>query len=192
VVRVRRLSGAVAVLAVVAGGCGDDGDAAGGAVEPEADAADDGSGEDAADDGSGEDAAGGTEVDVGATDLGDVLVAGDGMTLYVFDPDEQGASTCYDECEAAWPPLIADGEPVAGGDVQADLLGTAEREGGELQVTYDGWPLYRWASDQAPGDTTGQGVQDVWWVITPDAEPVRESAATEPAGSTEETDTSGY
>lgn len=104
-------------------------------------------------------------VAVTSTDLGDVLVDGDGMTLYLFDPDEQGPSTCDDDCAASWPPLVSDGEPVAGEGVDPALLGTAERDDGTVQVTYDGWPLYRWAADEAPGDTTGQGVGDVWWVL---------------------------
>lgn len=113
-------------------------------------------------------------VAIGSTDLGEVLVGGEGMTLYLFDPDDQGASTCYDDCADAWPPLI-DEDPVAGDGVDDALLGTTEREDGEPQVTYDGWPVYHWASDQGPGDATGQGVQDVWWVIEADGTPVRDT-----------------
>jgi predicted lipoprotein with Yx(FWY)xxD motif len=35
---------------------------------------------------------------------------------------------------------------------------------------YGGWPLYYFASDSAPGDTNGQGVGDVWYVIGADGE----------------------
>ena len=38
-----------------------------------------------------------------------------------------------------------------------------------MQVTLDGWPLYYWQDDTAAGDVTGQGVQDVWWVLAPTA-----------------------
>jgi hypothetical protein len=34
-------------------------------------------------------------------------------------------------------------------------------------LTYNDIPLYYWASDQNPGDTTGQGVGDVWYIVTP-------------------------
>jgi predicted lipoprotein with Yx(FWY)xxD motif len=144
---------------------------------PEADTpdedADDTSAEDAAD------APGSAVVATGTTDLGEVLVDGDGMTLYLFDPDEQGPSTCDDACATNWPPLITDGEPAADGDVDEGLLGTVERDDGAVQVTYDGWPLYRWAADQEPGEATGQAVQDVWWVLDADGVPLRDAAATD-------------
>lgn len=121
----------------------------------------------------------GATVTVAATDLGDVLVDGDGMTLYMFEPDEQGDPTCYDDCAAAWPPLLTDADPAAGEGADAGLLGTAERDEGTTQVTYDGWPLYHWAGDEEPGDTNGQGVNDVWWVLTADGAPVRDAAGTD-------------
>lgn len=114
------------------------------------------------------------EVTVASTSLGEVLVDGAGMTLYMFDPDEQGPSTCEDDCAAAWPPLVADGAPVAGDGVDSELLGTVERSDGSSQVTYDGWPLYYFAQDAAAGDVNGQGVNEVWWVLMADGEPVRE------------------
>ena len=114
-------------------------------------------------------------VALGGTDLGDVLVGPEGMTLYMYDPDAQGDSTCYDQCATAWPPLtLDDGEPAAGDGVDAALLGTTERTDGTTQVTYDGWPLYYWAQDAAPGDATGQGVNDVWWVLDASGEPIRD------------------
>ena len=119
--------------------------------------------------------AGAATVALGSTDLGDVLVGPEGMTLYMYDPDAQGDSTCYDQCATAWPPLtLDDGEPTAGDGVDAALLGTTERTDGTTQVTYDGWPLYYWAQDAAPGDTTGQAVNDVWWVLDASGEPIRD------------------
>jgi predicted lipoprotein with Yx(FWY)xxD motif len=120
-----------------------------------------------------EPAADGVVVAIGSTDLGDILVDADGMTLYMFDPDDQGPSVCYDECAENWPPLLTHGDPVADG-VDEALLGTTERDDGTLQVTYDDWPLYYWVADNAPGDVNGQGVQDVWWVLTADGTPVRD------------------
>jgi predicted lipoprotein with Yx(FWY)xxD motif len=131
----------------------------------------------------------GAVVAVASTDLGEVLVDGDGMTLYMFEPDAQGAPTCYDECAEAWPPLLTDGDPAAGDGADSGLLGTAERDDGDTQVTYDGWPLYRWAADSAPGDTTGQGVNDVWWVLAPDGSPVRDGDA---GSAADDTDDIGY
>lgn len=120
--------------------------------------------------------AGEATVALGGTDLGEVLVGPDGRTLYMFDPDAQGDSTCYDQCATAWPPLTLDdgAEPAAGEGVDAALLGTTERTDGTTQVTYDGWPLYYWAQDAAPGDATGQAVNDVWWVLDASGEPIRD------------------
>ncbi len=105
---------------------------------------------------------------------GDILVGSDGMTLYMFDADEQGAgeSACQNGCAENWPPLTAE-DPVAGEAVTADLS-TFERQDGSVQVAANGWPLYYWINDEEPGDVDGQGVNDVWWVITPAGEPVRE------------------
>ncbi|MEX2503455.1 MAG: hypothetical protein WD378_01315 [Egicoccus sp.] len=117
-------------------------------------------------------------VAVASTDLGDVLVDADGMTLYLFTPDTDGESTCYDDCEAAWPPLTVDDEPAVGDGADASLLGTAEREDGSLQVTYNDWPLYRWQGDAEPGDVTGQNVNDVWFVVSPEGEAIEETPST--------------
>lgn len=115
------------------------------------------------------------DVTVGATDLGDVLVDAEGMTLYIFDNDDgAGVSTCDGQCAESWPPLLVDGEPTGAG-VEADLLGTTARDGGGRQVTYDGWPLYRWSGDAEPGDTNGQGFGGVWWAFGAGGEPLRDT-----------------
>ncbi|MEX0869640.1 MAG: hypothetical protein WD011_08200 [Nitriliruptoraceae bacterium] len=137
------------------------------------------------------------DLHVGGTSLGSIIVDADGHTLYIFEPDEQGPSTCTGGCAASWPPHTIDGEPVLGAEVDATLVGTAERDDGTQQLTYDGWPLYRWVSDSAPGDVTGQGVQDVWWVIAPDGTVIRDAEAaaasddTDMSDGTDESDTSG-
>lgn len=110
-----------------------------------------------------ESAVSGPSLTLASSDLGDILVDASGKTLYLFMPDAQGESTCYDQCEAAWPPLT--GQVSAGDGVDASLLGTVPRTDGSIQVTYNGWPLYSFAADSAPGDTNGQGVNDVWFVV---------------------------
>ena len=121
-----------------------------------------------------------TELALSSTDLGEILVDGDGMTLYLFLPDEQGESTCYDQCADNWPPL---GEVAGvGGDLDEALLGTTTRTDGTVQATYNGWPLYHFARDAAPGDTNGQGLNDVWYVIDATGNPV--GAATTSTAST--------
>ena len=114
-------------------------------------------------------------------DLGEILVGPDGRTLYIFDRDTQGegASACSGGCLEAWPPLTVDGEPTTGDGVEAELT-TFERDGGETQVAAGGWPLYYYADDEGPGETNGQGVGDVWWVLGPDGAPKRPDGTSTP------------
>lgn len=101
--------------------------------------------------------------------LGPLLTDGAGMTLYRFTRDEPGISNCTGECLAIWPPLLVEeGTPAAGEDVTGQIA-TIERDDGTLQVTYNDMPLYYFANDAAAGDTNGQGVGDVWYVVHPDA-----------------------
>jgi predicted lipoprotein with Yx(FWY)xxD motif len=109
-------------------------------------------------------AMGDATVTVADTDFGEILVDAEGRTLYLFTPDEQGPSTCTADCLANWPALA--GPATAGEGVDESLLGTATRpDDGSEQATYNGWPLYYFAADPAPGDINGQGVGDVWFVI---------------------------
>ena len=120
---------------------------------------------------------GGTTVSVGQNDaLGSFLVDDKGMTLYLFTKDTPNTSNCYEKCATAWPPLLTTGNPIAGEGVDASMLGTTTRTDGTTQVTYNGWPLYYYEKDKAPGDVVGQDVGDVWFVISPAGEQV-ESAA---------------
>lgn len=98
-------------------------------------------------------------------EFGAILTDPSGRTLYLFDRDDPGVSNCNGNCALNWPPLLTVQEPAAGGGAQAGLLGTVTRSDGYTQVTYNGSPLYYWANDVAPGDTTGQAVGGVWWVV---------------------------
>lgn len=111
-------------------------------------------------------------VRVETTDLGAILVDGEGRTLYLLTTDKQGASTCYDDCEDNWPVLPAPAQ--AGEGVDAALLGETERTDGSMQATYNDWPLYYFAGDAQAGDLNGQGVGDVWFVIDAAGEPVKD------------------
>ena len=111
---------------------------------------------------------GGAMVNLGQNaTLGSFLVDSKGMTLYLFTKDTPNTSNCSGGCASYWPPLLTTGAPVAGTGVTASMLGTTKRADGSMQVTYNGWPLYYYISDKAAGDTTGENVQGVWFVITP-------------------------
>ena len=106
--------------------------------------------------------------------LGTVLVDGKGITLYLYATDKQGRpSRCYDICAVQWPPLVLPPgvtRPVAGPGIAPALLGTSPRTDGTTQITYNGWPLYLWPPDRAPGMATGQALTNaggLWYVLTP-------------------------
>jgi predicted lipoprotein with Yx(FWY)xxD motif len=98
------------------------------------------------------------------TALGEILVDGKGMTLYMFTKDTQGASVCKGACETNWPIFYAGNLQVSGNLKAADFT-TITRDDGTKQTAYRGMPLYYWVKDLKPGDTTGQGVGSVWYVL---------------------------
>jgi predicted lipoprotein with Yx(FWY)xxD motif len=98
--------------------------------------------------------------------LGKILVNHAGFTLYVFKNDSPGQSTCSGGCAKVWPPLTIakDAHPTAGAGVKG-LLGVIQRSDGSYQVTYNGAPLYLYAGDTKAGETNGQGLNNLWYVV---------------------------
>ena len=106
-------------------------------------------------------------------DLGTVLVDSQGLTLYDFHKDQGGESSCYGACAAAWPPLLTEGDPQAQGAADRGMLGTTQRKDGTTQVTYNGWPLYTYAGDQAPGEANGNDIDQFgaeWYALQPNGQ----------------------
>jgi predicted lipoprotein with Yx(FWY)xxD motif len=60
-----------------------------------------------------------------------------------------------------------------GEGVDDSKLGSFTRADGRVQATYNSWPLYYWKDDTKPGDMTGQNVQEVWFVLNSDGDPVK-------------------
>jgi predicted lipoprotein with Yx(FWY)xxD motif len=100
------------------------------------------------------------------TKIGKVLTDSKGDTLYVYSKDMRGAaSTCTMSCAKEWPAVK--GKPEAAMGVKfAGSLGSVKDMDGTTQATYDGYPLYTYAGDMAPGETSGNGAGGVWHVIT--------------------------
>jgi predicted lipoprotein with Yx(FWY)xxD motif len=119
--------------------------------------------------------ASGATVAVASSSLGQILVDTEGRTLYAFTKDKGDQSACSGECATNWPALA--GPATAGAGAQAALLSTSTQANGTSQVTYDGRPLYYFAGDAKPGDTNGQAVGNVWFVLTANGELVQEKAA---------------
>lgn len=102
-------------------------------------------------------------------EFGTYLVAGVGLALYTNANDTADHSSCTGGCADNWPPLIQPvGETqVIGTDGVDGTFGQVQRDDGSTQVTYNGFPLYHFAGDNAPGDTNGQGISDVWFLAAP-------------------------
>jgi predicted lipoprotein with Yx(FWY)xxD motif len=99
--------------------------------------------------------------------MGNILTDANGMTLYTFDQDTNGQSSCTGSCATLWPALLSNGAPVAGTGVDGSKLATISLQDGSTQVTYNGKPLYTYSKDTKAGDTTGDGVGGVWHVAKP-------------------------
>ncbi|SJZ85166.1 Predicted lipoprotein with conserved Yx(FWY)xxD motif [Trichlorobacter thiogenes] len=107
--------------------------------------------------------------DVGVKDkdgIGKYLTDEKGMTLYLFKKDTVGISACAGPCVEKWPLFNIEKVTVPEG-VNAGDFGAIVRSDGKKQTTYKGMPLYYFFKDLKPGDTTGQGVNNVWYVVAP-------------------------
>lgn len=116
-----------------------------------------------------------TSLMVADSALGEIVVDGEGMTVYMFDNDTQGSgsSSCEGQCAVNWPAVTTDaGAPEVEG--VTGEVGTITGVDGATQVTLNGWPLYYYIDDAAPGDVAGQGVNEVWWVLSPEGERMAE------------------
>jgi predicted lipoprotein with Yx(FWY)xxD motif len=110
--------------------------------------------------------------------IGHAILTDDrGMTLYHLTRDQNGVSGCYDECAAAWPPLLVDAIPAVQDTALGQNLALSARNDGTQQLTYQGQPLYYFAGDSQPGDTNGQGSGGVWFVLDAPGAPAPSTAA---------------
>jgi len=95
-----------------------------------------------------------------------VLASSGGLTLYYYTEDKPGSgkSVCTAGCATAWPPLAAPVRAPAGVRLPGPL-GTITRSGDGAQVTINGYPIYTYAGDKAPGQATGNGIEGAWHII---------------------------
>src|SRR5204862_6882472 len=115
--------------------------------------------------------------------VGSVIVDAQGRTLYRFTAEAQGVPVCTGACVGTWPPAVAG---TASG-LPKHVATVKRPDGGKLQLTYDGHPLYRYAGDQSKADANGQGVGGQWFVVTAGgggSAPLSGSQPTQPAGGT--------
>jgi predicted lipoprotein with Yx(FWY)xxD motif len=101
---------------------------------------------------------------------GRILFDGRGYVLYAFTRDARGKSACSGACAKAWPPYLVRSRPRAGAGVAGRRLGVTRRQGGSLQATYAGRPLYYYVGDRKPGQILCQNVREfggIWRVVHP-------------------------
>ena len=113
-------------------------------------------------------ASGSVVVKIKKTDAGTVLTNAAGFTLYTFQADKGSTSVCYGSCAQFWPPVIGTAHMAAGQKINGHF-GTTTRKDGKTQVTFNGHPLYTYAGDTQPGQTSGNGINQsggIWNVIT--------------------------
>ncbi|MGI9279409.1 MAG: hypothetical protein ACR2PX_07240 [Endozoicomonas sp.] len=97
------------------------------------------------------------------------LVDSQNRTLYTFDKDQQNKSNCYGDCAVQWPPAYVNADLTKGGINNIKASGgfsIVKRNDDSYQWAYQGQPLYRWFKDKAPGETTGDGVKNVWHIVS--------------------------
>lgn len=95
------------------------------------------------------------------------LTDGNGMSLYISMKDVNNKNSCDAACLLIWRPVLVSGKIIAGDGVNLANLGIITRQDGTHQVTYLGAPLYTYSKDVNPGDTTGHGIDGVWFLVTP-------------------------
>jgi len=98
--------------------------------------------------------------------IGNYLADAEGKTLYWFKKDTPGQSACAGPCVEKWPLYYRESVAPPAGTTAADFA-TITRADGKPQTSFRGYPLYYWVNDAKPGDTSGQGVNNVWYVIDP-------------------------
>jgi predicted lipoprotein with Yx(FWY)xxD motif len=102
--------------------------------------------------------------------IGKYLTDSEGMTLYWFKMDAPGSSACTGPCIKNWPVYYGESIEAPEG-TKKDEFGTITRADGKKQTTFRGYPLYYWVNDTKPGDTNGEGLNGVWFVVKPDSFP---------------------
>lgn len=84
-----------------------------------------------------------------------------GRSLYTFDQDTGGVSTCYDQCAQNWPPYLGDNAADKGPGWTL-----VRRNDGTMQWAHNGKPAYYFVGDANPGDVNGDGRAGVWHLLT--------------------------
>ena len=114
------------------------------------------------------------DIKIGVTKFGPTLVDSTGRTLYEWDSDPDGQSTCQEMCASLWPPLAIKGKTiVVGPGLDQSKFKPIFLPHGATGVVMDGRALYHFVNDVKPGQVIGQDFGGgVWHAIHPNGLPV--------------------
>jgi len=95
-------------------------------------------------------------IELRETALGQIITDSNGMTVFMFTPDSKKVDTCQsiEHCTSVWPPLLAEGTPTVGPGLKARQLKTLTLASGAKQLEYKKHPLYGYAGNVNPGETS--------------------------------------
>ena len=105
------------------------------------------------------------ETQIGA--MGTFLTDQTGKALYLYMADTATMSKCTGTCATLWPPVTGMGTVSASGSAMPSKLGAITRPDGTRQVTYAGHPLYYYEGDTAAGQTNGEGLMNIFFLLSP-------------------------
>ena len=123
--------------------------------------------------------------------LGSFLVDAKGMTVYLFAIDSPGHSACTGACLQYWPLVPTPATLPTSLPGITGTVGVLDRPDGAKQLTLNGWPLYTYAGDTAPGMTAGEGLNlsgGLWWAVSPSGSAVKSTGP----GSSPSSSSGGY
>ncbi|MGC8544715.1 MAG: hypothetical protein ACP5UJ_07645 [Athalassotoga sp.] len=100
------------------------------------------------------------------TGIGNYLVDANGMTLYYFTENVDG-KTFNGSYLDFWSPFYVS-KIVVPSSLNPKDFSVVTGGDGRPQIAYKGWPLYYFINDKKPGDTNGEGVKGLWYVMKPD------------------------
>jgi predicted lipoprotein with Yx(FWY)xxD motif len=94
--------------------------------------------------------------------VGTVLTNQSGKTLYTPEQEASGTIKCTGSCLSFWFPVtMAKGATPRAATALTGTLGSIQRpDGGGLQLTYNGEPLYTFRLDTGPGQINGNNFTD--------------------------------
>ncbi len=132
--------------------------------------------------------------------VGTVLVLGQGQTLYLLTSEKGGKITCTPSngCTKFWPEItLPKGTTAAkaGSGVESSLLGSVKDASGNLEVTFNGWPVYTYVGDSGPGVAHGQrqtSFGGTWYVLNTSGDPVTGTSQAASSPSSEGSGGNGY